>query len=182
MSKKGFSLLELLVVILIIGILAAMMFPKYRKVVEKARAAEAIQLLGSVYRAQQIYRIVHHDFAGSFDDLILDFPGQRQTEKSNYWSTYNTDSIKVGKWAVEMEGGKNASISVGRLEGPFRGTGFFLQLQRLDGVNFPLDTIYCVEKFGNGKAYPGAEGTYCNGIIGGNLKHKSAYHKYTIKF
>lgn len=180
MAKKGFSLLELLVIILIIGILSAIAFPGYRKAIERSRASEAINLLGAVYRAQQMYKIVHHDFANSFDNLILDFPGEKQS-KSNYWSSYNTDSIKVGKWALELEGGKNASISVGRLEGPFKGTGFFLQLQRLDGVTFPLDTIYCVEKFSNGKAYSGKKGSYCQDIMGGTLKHTSVYHKYTLK-
>ena len=180
MKKKGFTLLEFLVVVLIIGVLAAIMLPKYRKVVERSRAAEALQLLGKLYKAQQLYRIVHHNFAGSFDEIILDFPGERQKNKSEFWSTYNTDSIKVGRWAVEIEGGNNASISVGRMEGPYRGTGFFIQLQRLSGVNFPLDTIYCVEKFSNGKAYPGKEGSYCHDIMGGKLIHTSVYRKYKM--
>ena len=56
-NKKGFTLIELLVVVLIIGILAAMAMPAYFKAVERARAAEADTMIGTVVNAQQRYKM-----------------------------------------------------------------------------------------------------------------------------
>lgn len=42
LNKKGFTLLELLIVILIISILAAIAVPQYQKAVNKSRLAEAV--------------------------------------------------------------------------------------------------------------------------------------------
>jgi prepilin-type N-terminal cleavage/methylation domain-containing protein len=44
-NKKGFSLTELLIVVLIIGILSALAFPQYRKNVRRTRATEAMMTL-----------------------------------------------------------------------------------------------------------------------------------------
>ncbi|MDD5501112.1 MAG: prepilin-type N-terminal cleavage/methylation domain-containing protein [Candidatus Omnitrophica bacterium] len=50
--NKGFTLIELIVVIIIVGILASVGMTQYTKVVEKGRAAEARLILGSLRTAE----------------------------------------------------------------------------------------------------------------------------------
>ncbi|MDD5595937.1 MAG: prepilin-type N-terminal cleavage/methylation domain-containing protein [Candidatus Omnitrophica bacterium] len=53
--KKGFTLLELIIVIVIIGVLATAALGKYIQAVEKARAAEGKHILGILREAQLRY-------------------------------------------------------------------------------------------------------------------------------
>ncbi|MDD5108858.1 MAG: prepilin-type N-terminal cleavage/methylation domain-containing protein [Candidatus Omnitrophica bacterium] len=50
--RKGFTLIELVVVIIIVGVLASIGLTQYTKVVEKGHAAEARTILGSLRSLQ----------------------------------------------------------------------------------------------------------------------------------
>ena len=68
-NNKGFTLVELLVVVLIIGILAAMAMPAYFKAVERARASEAETMIGTVVNSQQRYKMKTGKYAKSWTSL-----------------------------------------------------------------------------------------------------------------
>jgi type IV pilus assembly protein PilA len=70
-SEKGFTLVELLVVIIIIGILTAIAIPNFLNQTAKAKQTEAKQNIGMINRVQSIHRAQNDQFANSFDLLAI---------------------------------------------------------------------------------------------------------------
>ena len=54
-DKKGFTLVELLVVVMLISILAAIAVPRYITVVERSKVAKAKNTLGLIARTMKMY-------------------------------------------------------------------------------------------------------------------------------
>ena len=73
-TRRGFTLVELAVVIVIIGVLAAFGVPKFLQSVEKSKASEAFNYWSSVQAAQERYI----------------------AQNGVYWATTNTDTLDIG--------------------------------------------------------------------------------------
>jgi prepilin-type N-terminal cleavage/methylation domain-containing protein len=82
-GRRGFSLMELMIVVAITGILAAIAIPTFTGYLHKARAAEATQFLGVIKLKQEAYRAEfgqYLQFAGATpaDPMVeTDAPGAR---------------------------------------------------------------------------------------------------------
>lgn len=56
-AHEGFTLIELMIVVMIIGILATMAVPSFNKAVENGREKEARVALQLIYSAEKVYRL-----------------------------------------------------------------------------------------------------------------------------
>jgi len=84
MDKKAFTLLELLVVVLIIGILAAIALPQYKLAVGKAKFSELKNISKNVAGARQRYALAHDtDKTATLADLDVEIPNTVQCKEWN---------------------------------------------------------------------------------------------------
>lgn len=62
-GRQGFSLLEVMVVVTIMGVFAAISVPSFRRAVERSHADLAAAHLQTVWAAQRFYRLDHGHYA-----------------------------------------------------------------------------------------------------------------------
>ena len=76
--NKGFTLIEILVVVLIIGVLAAIAVPQYQLAVDKAAFASYQSTAASLRDAYHEYILVHNEGTKDFSKLSFTLPGDFQ--------------------------------------------------------------------------------------------------------
>ena len=70
-KRSGFTLVELAVVVVIIGVLAAFAVPRFMASVERSKAAEAFNYLSAVQAAQERYHARQGTYAAELKDLDI---------------------------------------------------------------------------------------------------------------
>jgi type IV pilus assembly protein PilA len=80
-NQEGFTLIELMVVVAIVGVLVALAIPQYAKYQSRARQTEAKTTLGSIYTAEQSFSVEN----GSFTECLTQI-GASTTGNSFYYT------------------------------------------------------------------------------------------------
>jgi prepilin-type N-terminal cleavage/methylation domain-containing protein len=66
LKKKGFTLVELMIVVSILGIMGAMAFPNYQDTSSKAKEASAKSTLGVLRSQAGLYKVQHNGLAPGY--------------------------------------------------------------------------------------------------------------------
>ena len=68
-NKKAFTLLEILIVVVIIGVLATVVVPQYSKILQTRKAAEAEGMLTAVRNEQEARCTLSRNYQGNLKDI-----------------------------------------------------------------------------------------------------------------
>jgi len=123
-NRKGFTLIELMIVVVIIGILAALAIPRFMQATTKSKQSEAKQILKQIYTMQRAYRqenglYAHNGDASTlgvdyvFADIGVEVSGEAtyvytMTAANNTFSCTATanldDDAAIDSWTIDQTG------------------------------------------------------------------------------
>ena len=167
-TGKGFTLLELLIVVLIIGILAAIALPQYQKIVNKTKFAKLQSTAISLRDAYNEYVLLHGESTKNFSDLSITLPDEFQLTLDHYNTTCMTNS-DMSCCLQKYYYGSSSNYKEGYIVcyNKEMDYGYYESLFSREGE--PINGKYCIAKVDDTKA-----GDFC-AILGTYNKFSSLF-------
>jgi len=120
--KIGFTLTEVLIVVIIIGILATLALPMLVKTLEKAKVGEAMSNLNLIRTGQKIYFLEYSQFSPDITSLNIEHPNLASS-RYFYYDLDGTVPVGTDFKARAIRGGTGA-ISAPE---PYKNDEYYIQ-------------------------------------------------------
>jgi prepilin-type N-terminal cleavage/methylation domain-containing protein len=96
-NQKGFTLIELMIVVVIIGILAALAIPRFMKATTKSKQSEAKQVLKQIYTMQRTYRQAN-------DTYWAETAGDASAANGNAFAELGVEIMPTARYTYSIDG------------------------------------------------------------------------------
>ena len=130
MEQKGFTLIELMIVVGIIGILVAIAAPNFSKYQSKARQSEAKIALSAIYGAEKSFYSEYSSYATGLDAVGYAPEGQRRYYNTGFNATLTTT-------VTGFSANPNANSTFNAVSNPFNCSGGAVNLGLTENATNP---------------------------------------------
>ncbi len=105
--KKGFTLIEILVVIIILGVLAGIAVPTYNRLIQRSRVSDGLHGLDTLAGAQEKYFVAHGFYAQDLKRLNAPFKEYRIGEHNDIFTTNFTYTKSSNRSCIEAQSNRD---------------------------------------------------------------------------
>ena len=105
--KSGFSLVELMVVVGIVGVLSSIAIPTFKTYAQRAKRSEAYLNLAGIYKAQKTYHAENNQYGTTFANIGFEISGANEVNPTTIQSQYYMYTMEV----FDVDVAENANYS-----------------------------------------------------------------------
>lgn len=105
--RRGFTLIEILIVLVIIGILAGLAIPRFVGATSRAKQVEVKQILRQIYTMQASYRIEHDTY------WIPPFGSKASAADPKVFAPIGVEIMPQARYEYEITGDRDHFVAIG---------------------------------------------------------------------
>jgi len=99
-SSRGFTLTEIVIVVAIIGILAAIAYPSYDSQITRSKRADAMAALTNAAQAMERFRVNNYSYNVPGSDISVVFSNQVPTEGGTPYYTLSLQNVTATTYTL----------------------------------------------------------------------------------